>query len=188
MRIIGGTLKGLRLNPPKNLPVRPTTDLAKEALFNILQNQIDFEGLTVLDLFCGTGNISLEFASREAAQVISVDRNIQCIHYVKDTARQHKLEQIKTYKADVFKFLEMETEKYDLIFADPPYDLNRIPEIPKAIFEKCLLNPDGLLIVEHQSLQNLSNHPAFVEQRKYGHSSFSFFKDRNELSIKPRLL
>ncbi|HVS92824.1 MAG TPA: 16S rRNA (guanine(966)-N(2))-methyltransferase RsmD [Mucilaginibacter sp.] len=176
MRIIGGTLRGLRLNPPKNLPVRPTTDLAKEALFNILQNQIEFEGLKVLDLFCGTGNISLEFASREAAQVISVDRSVHCVNYVKDLARQHHLDHIKTYKADVFKFLEMETEKFDLIFADPPYDLNRIPELPKNVFEKSLLNPGGLLIVEHQSMQNLSNHPAFVEQRKYGHSSFSFFR------------
>ena len=176
MRIIGGSLKGLRLNPPKNLPVRPTTDLAKEALFNILLNQIEFDDIKVLDLFSGTGNISLEFASRGAREVISVDRSIQCIHYLKDTARQHKLEQIKTFKADVFKYLQLETEQYDLIFADPPYDLNQIPEIPKIIFEKNLVAPGGLLIVEHQSMQNLSQHPAFVEQRKYGHSSFSFFK------------
>ncbi len=176
MRIIGGVLKGLRLNPPKNLPVRPTTDMAKEALFNILLNQIEFENIKVLDLFSGTGNISLEFASRGADLVMSVDRSIQCIHYLKDTARQHKLEQIKTFKADVFKYLQLETDQYDLIFADPPYDLNQIPEIPKIIFDKNLLKPGGLLIVEHQSLQNLSNHPAFVEQRKYGHSSFSFFQ------------
>jgi 16S rRNA (guanine(966)-N(2))-methyltransferase RsmD len=179
MRIIGGNLKGLRLNPPKNLPVRPTTDLAKEALFNILQNQIEFENIKVLDLFAGTGNISLEFASREAAQVISVDRSIHCINYINGAARQHRLDQIKTYKADVFKYLELETDQYDLIFADPPYDLNRIPEIPRIIFDKHLLLPGGMLIVEHQSLQNLSNHPAFVEQRKYGHSSFSFFKSEN---------
>ena len=177
MRIIGGTLKGLRLNPPKNLPVRPTTDLAKEALFNILQNQIEFDNIKVLDLFCGTGNITYEFASRGADQIIAIDRSIHCINYVKDTARQHGLTQIKTYKADIFKYLQLETEQYDLIFADPPYDLNQIPEIPKTIFEKNLLSPDGLLIVEHQSMQNLSNHPAFVEQRKYGHSSFSFFKN-----------
>jgi 16S rRNA (guanine966-N2)-methyltransferase len=178
MRIIGGTLKGLRLNPPKNLPVRPTTDLAKEALFNILQNQIEFDNITVLDLFCGTGNITYEFASRGAKQVIGVDRSIHCINYVKDTARQHGLGQIKTFKADIFKYLQVETEHYDLIFADPPYDMNQIPEIPKIIFEKNLLSADGLLIVEHQSMQNLSNHPAFVEQRKYGHSSFSFFKNQ----------
>ncbi|MDN3546901.1 16S rRNA (guanine(966)-N(2))-methyltransferase RsmD [Mucilaginibacter aquaedulcis] len=177
MRIIGGSLKGLRLNPPKNLPVRPTTDLAKEALFNILQNQIEFVDLKVLDLFSGTGNISMEFASRGAAQVIAVDRSIHCVNYLKDAARQHKLEQIKTYKEDVFKYLQIETEQYDLIFADPPYDLNKIPEIPKIVFDRNILAPGALLIVEHQSMQNLSNHPAFVEQRKYGHSSFSFFRN-----------
>ena len=177
MRIIGGRLKGLRLNPPKNLPVRPTTDLAKEALFNILQNKIGFDDIRVLDLFSGTGNISMEFASRGAAQVISVDRSIQCVHYLKDTARQHGLTNIKTFKDDVFKYLQLETDQYDLIFADPPYDMNQIPEIPKIVFEKNLLLPGGLLIVEHQSMQNLSNHTAFSEQRKYGHSSFSFFNN-----------
>ncbi|MBK0378937.1 16S rRNA (guanine(966)-N(2))-methyltransferase RsmD [Mucilaginibacter segetis] len=182
MRIIGGKLKGLRLNPPKNLPVRPTTDLAKEALFNILQNIIEFEEITVLDLFSGTGNIAMEFASRGAGKVIGVDRSIHCVHYLKDASRQHGLTQIHTFKADVFKYLAMETEQYDLIFADPPYDLNKIPEIPKIIFDKNLLKPGGLLIVEHQSLQNLSNHSAFTEQRKYGHSSFSFFKAPEETS------
>jgi 16S rRNA (guanine966-N2)-methyltransferase len=182
MRIIGGTLKGLKLNPPKNLPVRPTTDMAKEALFNILLNQIEFEGLRVLDLFSGTGNISMEFASRGAEQVISVDRSIQCAHYLKDISRQHGLTNIKAFKEDVFKYLELETDKYDLIFADPPYDLNKIPEIPKIIFNKNLLVSGGMLIVEHQSLQNLSNHPAFVEQRKYGHSSFSFFKSPDTIA------
>ncbi|MEO6499878.1 MAG: RsmD family RNA methyltransferase [Mucilaginibacter sp.] len=175
MRIIGGTLRGLRLNPPTNLPVRPTTDLAKEALFNILQNQWELEDIHVLDLFSGTGNIAFEFASRGAAVVTAVDRNLGGINYIKDTARKHKLENIKTFKADVFKYIDMETDKYNIIFADPPYDLNRIPEIPKLIFDKDLLVPGGLLIVEHQSMQNLGNHPAFVEYRKYGHSSFSFF-------------
>jgi 16S rRNA (guanine(966)-N(2))-methyltransferase RsmD len=181
MRIIGGRLKGLRLNPPNNLPVRPTTDLAKEALFNILLNQIEFENIEVLDLFSGTGNISLEFASRYAEKVTSVDRSIHCINYLKDTARQHGLENIKSYEADVFKYLEVEDVRYDLIFADPPYDLNQIPEIPKIIFDKNLLKPDGLLIIEHQSMQNLSQHPKFVEQRKYGHSSFSFFKNSTDV-------
>lgn len=176
MRIIGGRLKGIKLQPPKNLPVRPTTDMAKEALFNILQNWVEFENLKVLDLFSGTGNISVEFASRYAKQVVAIDRSIHCIHYVKDVAGQHQLSSIKTYKSDVFKYLELETDVYDLIFADPPYALNSITEIPKIIFEKKLLVPGGLLIVEHQSLQNLSNHPAFVEQRTYGNSAFSFFK------------
>ena len=150
--------------------------MAKEALFNILQNQLDFEGLRVLDLFSGTGNISMEFASRGAEKVIAIDRSIACVHYLNDLSWQHKLLNIKTFKEDVFKYLQFETEKFDLIFADPPYDLNRIPEIAVLSFERGLLNEDGLLIVEHQSLQNLSNHPAFIEQRKYGHSSFSFFK------------
>ena len=176
MRIIGGILKGLRLNPPKNLPVRPTTDLAKEALFNILQNQIEFEGIIVLDLFSGTGNIAMEFASRGAGQVIAIDRSIHCIHYLKDIARQHRLENIKVFKDDVFKYLQLENDRFDLIFADPPYDLNKIPELPGIIFDKNLLLPGGLLIVEHQALQNLSKHHAFVEQRTYGHSSFSFFR------------
>jgi len=177
MRIIGGSLKGLRLNPPKNLPVRPTTDLAKEALFNILQNKIDFEEIRVLDLFSGTGNISMEFASRGAAQVVAVDRSIHCVNYLKDISRQHGLTNIKIFKEDVFKYLQFENEQYELIFADPPYDLNKIPEIPKIVFDKNLLLPGGLLIIEHQSMQNLSNHPAFAEQRKYGHSSFSFFSN-----------
>ncbi|MCJ8211082.1 16S rRNA (guanine(966)-N(2))-methyltransferase RsmD [Mucilaginibacter sp. RS28] len=176
MRIIGGRLKGLRLNPPANLPVRPTTDMAKEALFNILQNQIELEGIKVLDLFTGTGNISFEFASRDAASVTSVDRGFKGLKYIDDTARQHGLTQIKAYKADVFKYLEQETEKYDLIFADPPYDLDRIPEIATLVFDRDLLEQDGLLIIEHQSMQNLSNHPNFIEQRRYGHSSFSFFR------------
>src|SRR5262249_52750572 len=109
--------------------------------------------------------------------ITSVDRSVHCINYIKDMARQHQLAGIKAVKADVFKYLELETDQYDLIFADPPYDLNRIPEIPKIIFDKGLFRSAGLLIVEHQSMQNLGNHPAFTEQRKYGHSSFSFFKN-----------
>lgn len=176
MRIIGGKLKGLRLNPPNNLPVRPTTDIAKEALFNILQNQVELEGIQVLDLFSGTGNVALEFASRYAESIFCIDRAFQCVKYVTEVSKQHGLEQVKTLKADVFKFLEQETGQYDIIFADPPYDLTRIPEIAKLIFDRELLLPGGLLIIEHQSMQNLSNHPAFVEQRRYGHSSFSFFR------------
>src|ERR1044072_2784778 len=118
MRIIGGRLKGLRLNPPSNLPVRPTTDMAKEALFNILNNQYDFEELKVLDLFSGTGSLSIEFASRGCKEVISVDKNNGCYNFLKSTAKQHALDAIKANRADVFKFLEQETEKFDLIFAD----------------------------------------------------------------------
>lgn len=180
MRIIGGRLKGLRLNPPNNLPVRPTTDLAKEALFNILNNLLDFEGLKVLDLFSGTGNIAMEFASRAAESVVAVDRAAQCIYYLKDMAVKHKLPEINTFKADVFKFLAAETDQYDLIFADPPYDLDQIPLIPDAVFSRNLLLPDGLLIIEHPSYQNLSNKIGFSEKRQYGNTAFSFFKQSEE--------
>ncbi len=177
MRIVGGKLKGIRFYPPKNLPVRPTTDLAKEALFNILQNLYDLDTLQILDLFSGTGNISLEFASRGAEKIISVDKNFGCYNYLKQLALDQKLNQIKAVKADVFKFLNQEKEQFDLIFADPPYDLNRIPDIPLLIFERDLLTKNGMLIVEHQSMQDLSQHPNFKENRKYGYSSFSFFEN-----------
>nr|MBC7612889.1 RsmD family RNA methyltransferase [Pseudopedobacter sp.] len=177
MRIVGGKLKGIRFYPPKNLPVRPTTDLAKEALFNILQNLYDLDTLQILDLFSGTGNISLEFASRGADKIISVDKNFGCYNYLKQIALDQNLIQIKAIKADVFKFLNQETNQYDLIFADPPYELSSIPEIPILVFERKLLNKNGMLIVEHQSMQDLSQHPNFKENRKYGYSSFSFFEN-----------
>lgn len=181
MRIIGGNLKGIRLNPPKNLPVRPTTDMAKEALFNILQNLLEIDNLKILDLFSGTGNISFEFASRGAREIISVDKNHGCFAYLKFKSAELGLNQIKAVKNDAFKHLQLETEKFDLIFADPPYDLNRIPDIATIVFERGLLNEDGVLIIEHQSMQNLSNHPNFKETRKYGYSAFSFFNQNNSL-------
>jgi 16S rRNA (guanine(966)-N(2))-methyltransferase RsmD len=175
MRIISGRLKGLRLNPPAKLPVRPTTDLAKEALFNILFNQFDFEKIRVLDLFSGTGNISLEFASRGVPEICSVDRDFGCINYLKTLQRQYDLSAIKVVKSDVFKFLETETQQYDLIFADPPYDLPQLNAIAAKVLDRGLLKPDGYLIIEHPSMKKLDNHPEFLEQRKYGSSSFSFF-------------
>jgi 16S rRNA (guanine966-N2)-methyltransferase len=182
MRIIGGKLKGLRFFPPNNLPVRPTTDMAKEALFNILNNQIDFEGLEVLDLFSGTGNMSMEFASR-GAKVTSVDLSFGCVKFLKEIAQKHKIDSITSFKADVLKYLKDESATYDLIFADPPYDLPQIPQIPKLVFERGLLKSNGVLIVEHQTNKKLDDHPNFVEQRKYGFSSFSFFElqDSNTL-------
>ena len=176
MRIIGGQLKGRKINPPANLPVRPTTDLAKEALFNILYNRFDFEQIRVLDLFSGTGNITLEFASRGVPYIISVDRDLGCINFLTNTSKQLKFENIQVCKADVFKFLESETETFDLIFADPPYDLSRIPEIAKIVFERNLVREGGYLIIEHPGMKKLDNHPNFVEQRNYGSSAFSFFQ------------
>ena len=179
MRIIGGSLKGLRINPPGNLPVRPTTDLAKEALFNILINRFDFENIRVLDLFSGTGSISLEFASRGVEEITAVDRDFGCFNYLKKTAEQYKLPAITTYKSDVFKFLKLETKPYDLIFADPPYDLPELPEISTLIFNQNLVSAEGYLIVEHPSMKRINNHPNFIETRKYGSSSFSFFSPQN---------
>ncbi|WP_276348032.1 RsmD family RNA methyltransferase [Daejeonella sp. JGW-45] len=178
MRVIGGKLKGIRLNPPAKLPVRPTTDIAKEALFNILYNQFDFDSIHVLDLFSGTGNISIEFASRGVSSITSVDRNFGCYNYLKSVAKQYDLHAIQVNKADVFKFLEMETEKYDLIFADPPYDLPQMNLLAPAIFTKALLKPEGFLIIEHPSMKKIDNDPHFVEQRIYGSSSFSFFSNK----------
>lgn len=177
MRIIGGRLKGLRIQAPQNLPVRPTTDLAKEALFNILNHQLDFEHIEVLDLYSGTGNISIEFASRGAVKVVSVDRNKGCIQFLKSMIEKHQLKQIKTQFADVFKFLQLETDAFDLIFADPPYDLPALQQIPDLVFERNLVKPGGYLIVEHPSMKKLT-HPFLTEQREYGSSSFSFFSPK----------
>ncbi len=175
MRIIGGRLGGLRLNPPTNLPVRPTTDIAKEALFNILQNRLDFDRLKCLDLFAGTGNISFELASRDVESVDAIDLHFKCVQYINETAGRMKLEQIKARKADVFKFIASCKNTYDFIFADPPYDIPKLPQLPKLIFEKGLLHEHGLLVVEHQSTRQMEDHPNFIETRKYGYSSFSFY-------------
>ena len=176
MRIIGGKLKGIRLQPPANLPVRPTTDMAKEALFNILNNKFDFETCAVLDLFCGTGNLTFEFASRNAEKILAVDMDYGCVNWVKSAAQKYEFKQVEVRKADVFKLLKQMTGAYDLIFADPPYHMPNIPQLPVIVQEQQLLKPDGLLIVEHQSNMRLSNQPGYTETRKYGNSSFSFFE------------
>lgn len=177
MRIIGGKLKGIRLQPPANLPVRPTTDMAKEALFNILNNRFDLENCSVLDLFCGTGNLSFEFASRGAEKILAIDMDYGCVNWVKKTAQQYQFNQVEVRKGDVFKLLKQLSHPFDLIFADPPYHLPQIPQLPGLIKTQHLLAPGGLLVVEHQSNMQLSNQPGYVETRKYGNSSFSFFEN-----------
>jgi 16S rRNA (guanine966-N2)-methyltransferase len=173
VRIIGGVHRGKTIHVTKGLDVRPTTDFAKEGLFNILNNKVDFEGLQVLDLFCGTGNIAFEFASR-GSNVTSVDKNFECIKFVSKTARELNLS-ISAMKGDVFKFLRTNSQKYDLIFADPPYILENIPEIHQYVFEKDLLNEGAWLIIEHGPGTKLNDLPHFIEQRKYGNVNFSFF-------------
>lgn len=175
MRIIGGTYKGKQIVAPKNLPVRPTTDFAKEGLFNILNNKLDFEELIVLDLFCGTGNISLEFASRGAKKIYSIDKHSPCLFFLKDTAKSLKMGNIITDRADVFKYLEKSHSTFDVIFADPPYELENIEMIHELVFKNNLLNTDGILIIEHGQKTDLSSKTNYIETRKYGNVHFSFF-------------
>jgi 16S rRNA (guanine966-N2)-methyltransferase len=178
MRIIGGFHKGRVIKAPAGLPVRPTTDFAKEALFNILTNRVDFEELEVLDLFSGTGHISLEFASRGAKKVSAVDVNVKCTSFLRAMSDELKLE-ISVTKADVFLFLKSCHLKFDLIFADPPYDLPEISEIHHCVFEHKLLKPGATLIIEHGGRTNLSELSHFTESRKYGNVNFSFFRFSN---------
>lgn len=178
MRVIGGKIGGIRLSPPTNLPVRPTTDIAKEALFNILQHQIEWDESTCLDLFCGTGNISFELASRGALLVDAVDIHAKCLFYVKDVAKKYELDVINTRKADVFKFVNSCKGTYDFIFADPPYDVPKLPQLPTMVLDNGLLKEGGILVVEHPSTRKLDDHPLYVETRKYGYSSFSFYQNK----------
>ncbi len=179
MRIISGKYKGRRITAPKKLPVRPTTDMAKEALFNILNNSYYFEKISVLDLFSGTGNISYEFASRGTPQIVAVDADYGCIKFVGQTAKEFEFN-ISAIKSDVFPYLEKAAQKTNIIFADPPYDmaLAELEKIPELVFKKELLQEDGVLIIEHSKHMDLSTFPYFSHQRKYGGSVFSFFENR----------
>jgi len=180
MRIIGGKYGKRTIRPPNNLPVRPTTDLAKESLFNILNNKISFEEKSALDLFAGTGALSYEFASRGCASVISIDSNFKCIQFIKQTAADFEMISIQALKTDVFKYLKNSKAKFDLIFADPPYDLENIPQISISVFENELLQADGWLIVEHPKTTDLSGQEHFFEHRHYGHVNFSFYQNFQE--------
>jgi 16S rRNA (guanine(966)-N(2))-methyltransferase RsmD len=176
LRIIGGTKKGILIQAPTNLPVRPTTDRSKESLFNILQHSIEIEGIEALDLFTGTGNISYELASRGAQLVMSVDKDFGCFKFVKETASKLGFGQIQARKQDVFSALKQLEQAFDLIFADPPYALADIVKISTLVLERNLLKPEGILIIEHATSLDLSQQKGFFESRKYGQSSFSFFK------------
>lgn len=176
MRIISGKHKGRHLMAPKNLPVRPTKDMAKEALFNILNNQYYFADITVLDLFTGTGNISYEFASRGVQHIQAVDLDAGCIAYIDKVSAQLDLG-IKTLKTDVFSFLAKNTMQFDIIFADPFYDMEEanFAKIAELVISNNMLSEDGVLIIEHSKHTSLEALPNFERSRKYGGSVFSFF-------------
>lgn len=177
MRIISGKYKSRRLKAPKNLPVRPTTDMAKESLFNIINNNYYFDGISVIDLFAGTGNISYEFASRGTKNIYAIDAHFGCIKYIYNTAKELDLP-INTYKSDVYKFLEKTSLQADIIFADPPYDFEeeQFLKIVDLVFTKKLLNEEGVLIVEHSKHTDLSAHEFHSYDKRYGGNVFSFFE------------
>ena len=176
MRIIGGEMGGRRINPPAKMPyTRPTTDLAKEGLFNIIQNTLEIESLKTLDLFGGTGSISFELASRGAPDLTIVEKDNFMIEFIKKTADQLKLENLKVIKMDVFRFIEQCSEQFDFIFAGPPYALSNIDELPLKIMEKKLLAPGGWFVLEHTPRNNYSTFPQFEKARNYGTTIFSIF-------------
>lgn len=182
MRIISGKNKGKKLIAPKKLPVRPTTDMAKESLFNILNNYYYFDSIKVLDLFAGTGNISLEFASRGAEMVTAVDIDSGCTRFIERMSTEMNMEDFDIIKEDVFKFLNKTNIKADVIFADPPYDFSQeqFESIPKIVFEREMLNENGMLIVEHFNKMDLSEAANFSFSKRYGSSVFSFFEISSE--------
>ena len=174
MRIISGKNKGRHIVPPKDFSARPTTDIAKESLFNILTNNYDLEEISALDLFSGTGGISYEFISRGAKNVTSVEVKDKHAHFIRETA--HKLSMnIKVVQQNAFLFIKKTKQKFDIIFCDPPYQLDGILLIPDLVFEHNLLLPGGCLIVEHSSKQDFSTFNYFTECREYGKVHFSFF-------------
>ena len=176
MRIISGKFKGRRLQVPTNITARPTTDFAKEGLFNLLNNRIDFEGIDVLDLFAGTGSIGFEFISRDCKSLISIEQNERHSAFIRKVCTELKIDNLSLIKTDVFKFIEKCHSQFDMIFADPPYELVQLAEIPNLIFSKKLLKDDGLFVLEHSSKNNFDQHPHFVEHRNYGNVNFSFFE------------
>lgn len=177
MRIISGKHKGKRLTAPKKLPVRPTTDFAKEALFNLLNNHFYLSEISATDLFSGTGNISFELASRGCEEITSVDQHAGCIRFIEKTSNELEMG-IQTVKSDVFNYLKRTSRQTDLIFADPPYNFTpeEFAEIARLVLENELLTPEGLLVIEHSKHTDLTSLPGFTEARRYGGSVFSFFE------------
>ena len=178
MRIIAGTLRGRRLNPPQNLPVRPTTDMARESLFNILNNYVDYEECAVMDLFAGTGAVSLEFVSRGAREVTAIDINQQCTDFIKQSASRLGINNLHVVRADVFDLLKRANRRFDIVFADPPYALEQLAQLPDLVFERQLLTDDGIFVLEHPREYSFEEHPHFWQHRNYGKVNFTFFANQ----------
>ena len=176
MRIIRGILKSRRFSAPKGFPSRPTTDFAKEGLFNVLENKFSLIDLDILDLCAGTGNITLEFASRESGHITSVDQNFNCVKFIKELVKKVDLEdKIDVFRADVRDYIKKTNLTFDLIFADPPYDSPIYGELVETVFERNLLRKGGLMVVEHGKQTDLSAYPNYQQTKKYGNVFFSFF-------------
>ncbi len=175
MRIIGGALKGKTINPPYNYKARPTTDFAREGLFNVLNNEYEFEDLKVLDLFGGTGAISYEFASRGAARVYCVEMLRENASFIKTEAERLGLANVVMVRDNVFDFLPVCKEKFDIVFADPPYALEGLDSIPDKVFERDILHPGCYFILEHGDEYSFRDHPYFIKEKTYGRVHFSFF-------------
>jgi 16S rRNA (guanine966-N2)-methyltransferase len=176
MRIVGGEHGGRKFNPPSKMPyTRPTTDIAKEGLFNVLQHNLDIEELKTLDLFGGTGSISYELASRGATDLTIVEKDTAMYEFIKKTSEALRIENIKPVKMDVFKFISQCSDKFDFIFAGPPYALATIDELPKLIFEKQLLNDKGWFVLEHTPRNDYKSFPFYKTEKNYGTTIFSIF-------------
>lgn len=176
MRIVTGKYKGRHFEVPRSFKARPTTDFAKENLFNVLRAYIDFEeGVTALDLFAGTGSITLELLSRGCSRVVSVEKDPQHYAFIRSVVAKLADDAADLLRADVFRYLDRCCEQFDFIFADPPYALKELEQLPDLVFAKNLLAPDGLFVLEHGKTQDFSNHPHFLEHRSYGSVNFSFF-------------
>lgn len=181
MRIIGGTLKGKTIDPPAGFKARPTTDFAREALFNVLDSAYEFDGLQVLDLFGGTGAISYEFISRGAGRVWTVEMNPLHASFISSMARRLGIaDRLTAVRHNVFEFLPLCREKFDIVFADPPYALEDLQTLPDKVFAAGILHPDGWFILEHGDEHSFADHPHFLREKKYGRVHFSFFGESPE--------
>lgn len=176
MRAITGKYKGRHFDLPRHFNGRPTTDFAKENLFNVLRGYVDFEGLTVLDLFSGTGSISLEFLSRGAARVVSVENDVH--HFAFQRSLKQKLDDAswQPLRFDALRYIARGVEPFDLVFADPPYALPELPSLPDRVMESGLLRPGAIFVLEHGKEQAFDQHLQFVEHRAYGSVNFSIFR------------